>query len=1576
MRGAGLPVGLSSAQLDRVFELSDGHPLALGYLVQALRSGTDEGQAEAVLSGAEPYGGDIELQYRTYWQPAGGDPALARLLGAVARLRGGADRELLERWYGPEAVGKLTAFRRYFVEEPGRRWRFFHNSFQVFLARETARDEWSGDVSEARDRQAHLDLANRFAGEPEGSPLRWEEMYHRVRAGDHEGVCRLADQRRLRDQVLSLRPLDAVRTDVELALPSAAAREDVRAFAALTLFRAEVEQRTHLLDDFDLPGLLLDIGDARHAAEAARDGNRSRVGTARAMVLAVRLLDAGEVAEARRLFEVAEPLDLLAGQTRQGVPNDWAPLDAWAEAAPRFRPLAEVLDAICAAPLGELNHCRNDEGFEARLQCRLLVQAGRALIEEFQWDDLEVLLARIPSEGEPGRDARFWLLLKAAEECEEDEIRGRQFLARLTGGFPAEAPDADQRVRLAGTVVRLTGDTGAAQTLVQGLPLPLPDLDRPGYRDDEDSVFGPLLLHARLLYRLGDRRTPAEMVPTGADRAGRELFLRDVVVVARIWAGGDDALTAWAVRQEVAGIIARFERPSVRSSEYGLWMVCRRARGWLYRILVRAVAGHGREALASLRGAFDERWKGESLPHWPPALRREVALAFADAHDEHRAWAAEQLRRVAAEPEGDIYQFVRESQEQARGWVILGEAGEARALLGRVVRRANGVVGEDYQFGRWLTWLDHLAVADSARAAGLLDWLAASVAVLRETGRGVASDGAYDLVRSTARLDPGRASAVSRWLLDRGVIDHADRVKSLLEGLMGSPGLPWRLAVLALGELVVPFARTADAPLAESAIAVAHREGGRPAMTWAADYLSRRVGIFAFPGSREGWRQGIRSAADRLGFPPLVASPPAPPAHRAHDPFPGRPDDRLALDDGDDLSLEDVLGRSGEIAALADLARRESLESRFDWRPVLVRLLDRRPPEDLAPLVRAMRFRTKEALYGILEVGKGRLEAGDHDAAYRIASLALEGTHRFTWSRRYGDGSRLDATQALIAARPTEGRRRLWHLLATDAGNDPTTLEEIVAQLRDTPPVTQVWPEVEDHLRALFDEHAAATGINPPDTEADASPVGPALAGLLLENIDHPAAPVSRAARRAVAHGLLAGDLDLSAAFRRLLSPAERRCRAALETLDAASSRDASLPASMSPQLSALAGSPDADLVVLASGLLGTQPQKPTGLGPASALNGILLPDDALRDLERPGFPEQGQPWPDTDDPRQLLKIVRWAYRILARATGRREIDLLRRGARLMGELVPIEEWNAAGERWLFRRLDDARLGFTYRRPRSVAALRATHRLIGELWRAGKIEARLAASLVANLRLCDPALALVEPAQRPAEVSTIETGIWGNDRTDAWLGAANDALASLPELVDDRVVLAESSELEAVDAHSNRRERRLSVLCARADAGLPHGELIPHGGTCRVADYPDSTAARAGCPVIGHPSGSTDENPAGEWVALDPALALSLDWSVADDGMFRWRDAGGRSMAETVWWQDGPAGMGGPLPEDCVGQGWLVLAAPDVWAVLSERLGDVVRARSITRTATLERGGERSATARATGAVPRRPGVT
>ncbi len=95
LQHAGIQVALTSEQLDRVHELSDGHPLALGYLIQALNSVTEASQVNAILLGTQPYSGDIEVQYRTYWQEVRNDTGSVQLLTAIARLRSGSDLGML-----------------------------------------------------------------------------------------------------------------------------------------------------------------------------------------------------------------------------------------------------------------------------------------------------------------------------------------------------------------------------------------------------------------------------------------------------------------------------------------------------------------------------------------------------------------------------------------------------------------------------------------------------------------------------------------------------------------------------------------------------------------------------------------------------------------------------------------------------------------------------------------------------------------------------------------------------------------------------------------------------------------------------------------------------------------------------------------------------------------------------------------------------------------------------------------------------------------------------------------------------------------------------------------------------------------------------------------------------------------------------------------------------------------------------------------------------------------------------------------------------------------------------------------
>ena len=74
----------------------------------------------------------------------------------------------------------------------------------------------------------------------------------------------------------------------------------------------------------------------------------------------------------------------------------------------------------------------------------------------------------------------------------------------------------------------------------------------------------------------------------------------------------------------------------------------------------------------------------------------------------------------------------------------------------------------------------------------------------------------------------------------------------------------------------------------------------------------------------------------------------------------------------------------------------------------------------------------------------------------------------------------------------------------------------------------------------------------------------------------------------------------------------------------------------------------------------------------------------------------------------------------------------------------------------------------------------------------------------------------------------------------------------------------------------------------------------------------------------------------------------STSWS---DGLFRWLDADGKVVAESVWWQDGFAQQRPPLFDDEVGYGWLVRVSASGWQKLSAAVGPCVDWRRVARLA-------------------------
>lgn len=186
----------TAEEKDRIYQLSGGHPLALAYLLNRLR--TSNSGISQLLAEAEPFPGRIDTQYTAHWRQIQDNRELVDLLAMLARVRGGIEIPWVETWASPNALYRLhSEFSHYFRQESSGRWYFFHNSFRIFLLEKTER--LPGISSSAGDQSLYRRLADAAASA--GPPWSWDEIFYRVKAREGDRALELATLPAFREQL-------------------------------------------------------------------------------------------------------------------------------------------------------------------------------------------------------------------------------------------------------------------------------------------------------------------------------------------------------------------------------------------------------------------------------------------------------------------------------------------------------------------------------------------------------------------------------------------------------------------------------------------------------------------------------------------------------------------------------------------------------------------------------------------------------------------------------------------------------------------------------------------------------------------------------------------------------------------------------------------------------------------------------------------------------------------------------------------------------------------------------------------------------------------------------------------------------------------------------------------------------------------------------------------------------------------------------------------------------------------------------------------------------------------------------
>lgn len=1564
---AKLSIPLTPEQKERAYRISDGHPLATSYLIRILAEASESSALDAILDNANPYQGHVDQGYDTYWQGIQQNTFLRELLALLARLRISFNPLELVRWADEATVRTLVREAGfYFHKDTPHRWRFFHNSFRQFILNRTSLN-LLGERDEARDRDYHRKLADFASQSPVDSPQSWEAIYHLACAEEWESVLQLATQEYFRRQFYALRPLADIKEDIAFALRAARAKQDGIAVFRYLLVEHELGERQQVLDQMDMPELILALYGTEAVLNYLMDGNNLRVGDEVGLKFCLRLVAGGEIKAARLIFDAAEPLELLSGaQPIKQHGTDRKLLKHWVRCAHYFRSFQEMETAIAALRVEAPQHMPDEDEVVATTNLhaylhQVLVSAVSGFADSDKWANLRTFSIE-PEE----QEALCQQLDLNICNLHPSHPEAQAALDRILLWATKKTLDDLDRVLIAEYMLTIRGDSEGANRWIEGLSQP-PNYDWTSLQWKRLYPFTLRIRLNRLLASLGQAVDPVKAVPDLDDprKHGNVLFERQLVIIASIWghAKKGEIMSPDEIIRSLHPALRLFNRSYSETRDWSAWYQFAGEAVDYFDLMIRSVAAHGQEAVRALSGAFEQQWTQENTAqHWSTNWRRAIALALYRNGDDRDLF----IRRLdGLEKEigvwHDVHERVEEYGQLALAWREVGEAGRGRTLIPQLLEGSFGINHhKDRQLQQWVDLLAKSAATNYELVIEDIGRFATALVVLEQAGRGRGTqDAATELLALAMAANPGYAKTLFDWLLEHGGLHFSSAVSGLLLGALRHEPPSLEAIFVVVRHLLIPFDSYIYEPLAKQ-LAMRTAQYAKPEIAERLmSELTQTIQVKAYTGERPRlWRAiiaGLREADQNSRiFDQLLSENPG---------EQGSSSSSLLLKDGRKLTEEDVLVLVSSFEQLVALIESIEKTEYFPWRRVIKPLVGRFSAQQAHRLLSLLEPHGLDGM--VRNMCASRLhDLGLTSEALLILEAVLGETTATGWDRSWDGGSRQHAIKALIAIAPDTWRPRALETLVDDyisefhyPYNLIHNLEELAEILFKEAPWDQLWPEIREHIYQLSDfsmaeERAPApheSGLTAEEVLLQAvvwaanlpidemrDQVHCALCDFVIRDV----APV---ATKSVISAQLSGE--------------QPKVIQGLALLDTTWQLGSLLAQDYSEQILSFLYSPDFVLRCMAAELA-----EELGMSIETDQN-AAKPLPMIYNLHLPplGSDERAVPfdairadesYPDTDDALEMVRPFDAELKSLSRASEVPLENLLQRTAALMRQLVPEEQWSKSAAEKFLKLLKSIELQLPYNRLRPQVALRAICQVVAELVDADRINIDAQMFAYSRLYRYDWRLAGKEPAARPNAVATLkDLGFF--PKKDEWIEGRADAFENFASSLDGGyLVVGELSQFKAWD-WSVPTEHRFSLAChpdwPPANELRGAFDFFPHKSIWNACEYPNlyGVGKFPALVIYGHSRqvaiGGT------EWLAFNPAFATSFGWSLSEEGLFRWVDADEKTMVESIWWQDGPMDRQPPRSNEATGEGWLVVASPEAQLSILDRFSSVTFMRAVKR---------------------------
>ena len=1568
---APLESSLSEHQKDKILQLSDGHPLALIYLLQKLQH-VENNQIDAFLDSVDPYKGHIEQDYEVYWKSIETDIRTRELLALMSRLRGAICLSDVLSWTEEETVKRMIETAgHYFRKENNVKWFFFHNSFRQFILVKTGRN-YLDQEDLTKHKGYHLRLAEYAAKAPFGSTFSWEELYHRACAGDNHSVIDLGAQNNLREQFYSLRPIEDILDDITLCMKAAREELDGLAVVRALLIESELRERNRNLEETDMPRLLLELKDTQTAVDYIIRGRELRVSSAEALKFCSILITRGNVATGRIIFDVAEPLDILKGleSVEGGRTGNLKEAKAWAHVVHYFRSLKDIFQVVdqLRADLKSF-HGWDPEEANGYVRHSVLKSLANGILKSRNPGKIELFKKYLGDRGE----AKDILLHMDFQACYErwDNSEADAALERILLWATQNDLDESEKTLIAEYLFRIRSDKKAAAQWIEAIAQPRLYKDDVGSEWRNLSPFLQRIRLNRLRAALGVHINPVVAVPDSKDERQKAsvLFERMIVMLSNVWGRSwkGEQISPAEILSQIHPALVLFNRHEQGTEEWSQWYRFRHAAPDYFSFLITAVAAHGTEAVEALARAFESQWNDQETQHyWDKGWRRHIALEVYRSGSSLEATSS-YLSKVEEEMGiwDDIDERLRDCEEQALAWIEIGEPQRAQALLPRMLEASFGVYHDkDYRFQYWVEWLVRHNAQQRAGIADRIRRFSGALVVLENTSRGrYIQDGARDIIESTASWNPVYALSLCKWLLDNKSLLFENAIEGLLLSALKISSPPFEIILSVITHLLIPFQSGSSAEFASLFAEKCLEVIGKERTDEILQTLSSAIDTKAFPTDRNEWWRGF---VEGLRQSRTVSSWIETKVGKSPKKDDGTTYANVTLQSGETLREEDILFRADSYETFSVLLDSISGAEYFGWEKILPRIIGKLNYEQLVIIRKKLeRFKLKQTAISCF--AWRLLELGYKEEARKISDEIMKLSSPRGWNPQYDGGSRLAAAKSLIDLEKEEGRRTAFRMFIDDYLADiryPTdllwSLEELIPIFFEKPSIEALWDEIEQHVYQLYDFLHATEFPPVPTDHRETVMHSSMLIGLLRFTLTMPVPEIRQETLKSMCRiiEIKVADEAIVETLRELLKGGEPEQLCYLSILEAATSLRADFINFFADECVELSDSPNMLVRMMAIDLIQRLHLKKKRIDKARrqliVTYSLELPDLVMPEYAIPfdAIPA-GQPYPDTDDPLEMVRPFNHWFNILSKFSNIPVQNLLARAVLLMKILSPSDKWNKKAEQKLRGWLSAAGLKLSFNRLRPSLAFQALCHVLAELVDAKVISEHSLSLLKREIIIHEPILSLVEPSMRPLEIRIPTSDNVGTYPRKDWGDIGQESLPLLPgRLENNRFILAELTRIVHFEWEMPA-EYCFSMICQKdwpePDDLQDAHDFFPFSSLWHAGSYPNLKDASE-WPCIAILAKPLQVEFGGmEWLAINPVIPLRLGWKLSKDGLFRWLDSEDAIAVESVWWKDGPIHRTPPRFREVCSEGWLVAASGKAADDISKVIGQAIHLRAIVR---------------------------